>query len=577
MKKQTIGFYFKREKILLLLISISGIIYNIGMTAGPYFEGQLVQRLFEVRRGTKTMADMVSLALLYLFVILCVQGMRFIKRFYVRRFANNTNRSMRHNIYHNLLYKSREELQKEGTGPMMTKAIQDVDACVEGMRKVTTEVFDTGVVLIAYLGMLFYLDIRLAFLACLFTPFAYVAAEKMKKVIYRYHTEYKKSAESLNTATMDRISSAVTYRVFGREEAVGVLYEGKLADYERKAVWANMWENTLQPIYQIISMTGVVFIIYFGARNVNGNGWVNWDIAAFTTFLSCFTKMAVKSSKAAKLFNAVQKARVSWKRIEPFLNDDTDFYIDKNTRIDGWQDLKVEHLSFRYSEENQMIQDLSFTAKPGEIIGVTGPVASGKTTLGRILLGELPYKGSIKIGGCELAELNDYEKSRHISYMGHDPELMSDSIQNNIALGDTKEIKPYIEMVCLDKDMESLEQGQNTYVGNGGVCLSGGQQARCALARTLCHGRSVLILDDPFSAVDQKTESEIMDNMKEFIKDKIVIILTHRLSMFSKFDRIIWVDNGECETASHEDMMSTNKAYAKLYRAQTERGDSDEA
>ncbi|MDD4402005.1 MAG: ABC transporter ATP-binding protein [Desulfitobacteriaceae bacterium] len=236
------------------------------MIASPYFEGQLAQRLYDINQGYQDFYSMVRLALTYLAVILIVQIMRSIKRFYVRRFANNTSRNMRHMLYNSLVNMGKDELEKENLGAVMTKAIADVDTCVEGMRKFTTEVFDTGVVLAAYLGLLFYYDWRLALLSCIFTPIAYFIAGRLKARITRYNAEYKKSAGRLNNATMDRISNAVTYRIFSSEPNRDLAYEAHLTDYEKRAVSANLWENTMQPIYNIIAMCGAVLIIYFGGK-----------------------------------------------------------------------------------------------------------------------------------------------------------------------------------------------------------------------------------------------------------------------------------------------------------------------
>ena len=132
---------------------------------------------------------------------LLVQAARFIKRFYVRRFANNINRRMKGVLYANLVRQSRAALEKEGAGELMTKAISDVDDCVEGMRKFTTEVFDTGVALVGYIVMLLVYDWRLALLSLLFTPVSYVCAAGMKKPVQREGAAYKKAAGALRAAT----------------------------------------------------------------------------------------------------------------------------------------------------------------------------------------------------------------------------------------------------------------------------------------------------------------------------------------------------------------------------------------
>ena len=146
--------YFRIEWKALLLVTISGLIYNLGLLAGPWFEGQMTECLVRILNGINHYPDMLKLVIGYVLIIGIVQISRYIKRFYVRRFANNINRRMKEILYSNLVVKSRNSLREEGEGNVMTKAILDVDDCVEGMRKFTTEIFDTGVALAAYAGML---------------------------------------------------------------------------------------------------------------------------------------------------------------------------------------------------------------------------------------------------------------------------------------------------------------------------------------------------------------------------------------------------------------------------------------
>ncbi|MGW8115331.1 ABC transporter ATP-binding protein [Caproicibacterium sp. NSD3] len=571
-----IGSYFRLEVRPLILVTASGVLYNVGMVAGPYFEGQLAQCLFDIMKGDKTVSAMVSLAVLYLSVILFVQAMRALKRFGVRRFANDTSRNMRHMLYNSLVHMSREKLEKENLGSIMTKAVADVDTCVEGMRKFTTEVFDTGVVLVAYTVMLFSYDWRLALLSCAFTPFAYLIAGHLKKRVAQSNAAYKKSAGRLNGATMDRVSNAVTYRVYGCEQNRDAAYEVRLGDYEKCAVAANLWENTMQPLYNIISMCGAVLILYLGAQNVLGMGWKSWDIAAFTTFLSCFTKMALKSSHAAKLFNAIQKAQVSWARIKPLMKE----YIGQDTvslpNVAKPAELMFFNVSLGWADGETVLRDISFSVHPGQIIGVTGPVACGKSTLGKGFIGEVPYCGSIRVAGRELRELSHCERSQLISYMGHEPELISDTLAENIRLGKPGEIEPFLRAVCLDEEVRQMPQGASTLVGSGGVRLSGGQQARVALARTLYNSSSVLVLDDPFSALDQGTEQTILKNLRALTKDKIVILFSHRLYQFPTFDRVLFLSDGRSIFSTHEKLMQENPDYAKLYLEQMNGGGGHE-
>lgn len=563
--------YFRKEWAVLLAVTISGLIYNLGLLAGPWFEGRMTGCLVEILNGSKGFADMLVLVLWYVAAIAVVQICRYVKRFYVRRFSNNVNRKMKQILYGSLVRKSRAELEEEGTGNVMTKAILDVDDCAEGMRKFTTEIFDTGVAMAAYAGMLLWYDWKLTILCMIFPPISYILAEKMKVIVQRTGAACKEQSGALSAATLDRASNAITYRVFGCEKQREEAYEQNLAAYEKAAVRANIWNTALPPLYKVISMAGVVFILYFGGKNVLGTGWQAWSIAVFTTFLSCFTKLSVKSSRAAKLFNAVHKAQVSWKRIKPLLKE--------ADRTEGAKEqpageLKVKDLSFAYPGNKKIYENVSFTAKPGTIIGITGPVACGKSTLGKTFLCEYPYEGSATFHRQELRDMDGSFRTGVIGYLGHDPELFNDSVEHNVLLGEQgKDAKTYLKAVCLDKEVEEMENGLDTLVGNGGVRLSGGQAQRLALARTLCHKKPVLILDDPFSALDKKTEEQAFENLKKLVGDSVILLISHRLYLFPQMDQVIWMENGQTQTGTHEELMKRSPEYAKLYLEQAEKGE----
>ena len=562
----SIAAYFRLEWLPLTLITLSGLAYNVGLLAGPWFEGRLAQCLADILGGRETAAAMTALAAGYILVTLLVQAARFIKRFYVRRFANNINRRMKGVLYANLVRQSRGALEKQGAGELMTKAISDVDDCAEGIRKFTTEVFDTGVALAGYIVMLFAYDWRLALLCMIFPPISYICAEKMKKPVQRAGAAYKKAAAALSAATLDRAKNAVTYRIYGCEDAQEARYEAALDSYEQAAVRANVWQAALPPLYLAASNLSVLFILWFGAKNVLGTGWRAWDIAAFTTFLSCFMKTAVKSSKAAKLFNAVQRAEVSWKRIKPMMKAPRAL---EPLAVPAAQRVEVSGLSFCYDGGAPIFEGVSFSAQPGDIIGVTGPVACGKSTLGRVFLCERPYGGSVRIGGRELSELSPREAASTVGYLGHDPELWNDTVEENVLCGEAGDAMRFLALTALDGEVRAMEQGLQTVVGSGGVRLSGGQAQRLALARTLAHLRPVLVLDDPFSALDRQTEDEVFARLKACAQERVVILISHRLYHFPELKQIVFMQGGKADVGTHEALCASVPAYRALYESQT--------
>ena len=559
-----VASYFRMEWLALTFVTISGLIYNFGLLAGPWFEGKMAQKLADILGGNATASSMLILVIAYIVVTLIVQGARFIKRFYVRRFANNINRNMKGVLYANLVRKDRAGLESDGEGELLTKAISDVDDCAEGMRKFTTEVFDTGVAAVGYVIMLFSYDWKLSLLCLIFPPVSYICAELMKKPIQRAGAAYKKAASALSGATLDRAKNAVTYRVYGCEKAREAAYEKALDTYEKTAVSANIRQSALPPLYFVVSNLSVIFILWFGSKNILGNGFTMWDIAAFTTFLSCYVKLSVKSSTAAKLFNSVQKAEVSWKRIKPMMKQPEE--LDP-LDISASEKVTINDLAFAYDGGEDIFSGLSVTAKPGDIIGITGPVACGKSTLGRAFLCERPYRGSIKFGDSELSELPPRKLAATVGYLGHDPELFADTIKDNVLCGDEGDAEKWLRLTALDKEVDEMENKADTVIGSGGVRLSGGQAQRLALARTLAHGRPVMTLDDPFSALDRRTEDTVFENLREYAKDKVVFLISHRLYHFPEMDKVIFMEDGKTTIGTHDEIMSI-PAYRSLFESQ---------
>jgi len=562
--------YWKKEKFVVACIIIFGLSFNSATVLGPIYQGKLIDSIV----SGSDLSSVVKLVITFVALIGAIQLLRYFKRFYIRRFANSTSSTMRLMIYNNIMHKSTSELDNENTGNLMTRAISDVDLCVEGMRKFTTELFDTGVLMAAYLISLLVYDVKITLLSILFIPIAMVLAEKLKNIIYKYSIAFRKKSSEVADITYDAIENALLYRVNGLGSQNRAKYNVDLEDLQNKAIKANILENSMQPIYNVIAMLGVILVIYLGGNKViNGI----WTVGVFSTYVIMFTAMANKASKAAKLFNSVQKSQVSWKRIKPYLAE----YQSKATTSSIKREttrLSVENLSFSYPDaNNNIIENISFEAKQGEIIGVTGSVASGKSTLGVALLGLYPYIGSIKIDGKELKAYTEYERSQMISYLGHKPQLLSDTIYNNITLGNEQDITSVLKDVCFGTDLAAMPEGEKTLVGNSGIRLSGGQQARIALARALINKNKIIILDDPFSAVDMKTEGEIIENLKNNYKDSIIILISHRLATFNKINQIVLLHSDKSETyGTHDELMKTSELYATIFNLQcTEGGDND--
>lgn len=561
-KTNKVSSYWKAEWKIVLLIVITGLLYNGSMQLGPILQGRVIDLIADGEER----ADVVRWILIFLLTIGVIQCCRCLKRYYVRLFANRTSASMRSIVYGNIIGEDITQLKEESTGDLMTKAISDVGECVEGMRKFTTEVFDTGILMSAYFITLLCYDIRLTLLASVCIPLAMLIAERMKKFIYRYAKSYRKQLSDVSEQTLENVENQLLYRMHGVQEIKSEAYDDALHSLQGKAIRANVLENSLQPLYKTIGMIGIVLVVFYGGQLVIQGVWT---IGRFSAYLTIFTAFSVKVSKAAKLFNSVQKAQVSWQRIRPYLKPREK---EAQVKTPGRREqvlLQVRHFS------SGVIKRADFEVKSGQIIGITGPVASGKSTIGRSLVGLFPYGGSITVNGRELTDIEAADMSQYITYMGHDSQLLSDTIYNNITLGEEGDVSQVLEDVCFAQDLASMPAGADTLVGASGVRLSGGQQARLALARTLYNRSSILVLDDPFSAVDVVTEKQIIENLRNRYADCAIILISHRLTSFNQLTKVLFVSEGATTFDTHENLLHTVQKYREIFIAQKEGRDAE--
>ena len=560
---ERISSYFRKEKKLLSVMSLCAVIFDGGLSLVPILQGKMIDTI--VQRGS--LHTVLVSAGTFLLAVIILQTCRIGKRFCVRRFANKTGALMRMTVYHTILRRGAASLNDEKIGDMLTKAIGDVDISVEGMRKCTTEVFDTGLLMVSYLVALFMQSWRITLLSIPFVPLSMFLAHKLNHLVTEASGKARSALSRATGAAYGMISEAVLIRTDSLEKTVKESYRTILDGLQKTATKSTVLETSMEPLYKAVATLGVGVALYCGGKNVVAG---SWTIGQYSAYMTLLLALAGKASKAAKLFNSFQKAKVSFARVKPFLSECPEEDMTIHNPLDIPANLVVRDLSYTYpGTERPIIRQISFTGKAGEIIGVTGGVASGKTSLGVALEGLTPYRGSIMLGGRELSSLTGFEKGSAISYQGHNSELLSDSIRENVTLGESGSIEEVLQDVCFGEDLRTMKQGINTIVGPGGVRLSGGQAARISLARALWRHTPLVILDDPFASVDHATEERIIHNLRLHHRSSLIILISHRLAIFPTADQVLFVHkDGTLEASTHDRLIISNQTYRKMFSLQ---------
>ncbi|MDV3427509.1 MAG: ABC transporter ATP-binding protein/permease [Bacillota bacterium] len=556
--------YVKKYKGRFLVTAVSGIIFNSAIVFGPIFQGKLLDSAV----SSKGLNSIIITALEFILVTLSFQIARLFKRYYVRDMANRISGDMRTSILESILNTALNSLEKQKIGDMMSTAIGDVDITVEAIRKTITEIWDTGVLMAAYFIALLFYDYKLTLIAAVPIPIVIIFAQMMRKLV-QSKSKLSRKANSKTTIQVRKMISEINIlRLYGREDAELKRFKERLRIQAKSTAISEVLKNGLAPLYSSFAQAGIILVIaYGGDKVINGS----WSVGSFTAYITMFIALAVRTTTAAKVFNIQQGAKASWERVKSLIKNSEEIKSHcAKTLIP--KEIKVENLSFKYRAEDKFaIENISFTVKSGMIVGVTGPVGCGKSTLALALTGLYDYSGKIFLDKKEIRDLPYEKRLSSITYMGHNPFLFSNTIENNITWDNTdkEKLKEVINIASLKRDIISFPENIETQVGEKGNKLSGGQKQRISLARALYKDADIVILDDPFSAVDIGTEAEIIDNLREKADGRTIFIFSHRLEAFKYTDLILVLNKGKiAEKGTHKELLDLNGIYSMIYDSQ---------
>ena len=315
--------------------------------------------------------------------------------------------------------------------------------------------------------------------------------------------------------------------------------------------------------------------ILYGSKLVLENKITIGDFVAFTGYIDLFLTPLFWIPGIISKF---KRAQISFNRLDKVFTLEKENLmlegISSSKRISG--DIKIQNLSFNYPGNLDMIlDDITVEIKQGETLGIIGTIGSGKTTLMNLLLRLYPVSnGKIFIGGQDINDLDLAKLRNSVSYITQDNFLFSTTIKDNISLFrdefQDKEIEESTEKSMISGEIEKMKNGINTIIGERGIDLSGGQKQRVVISRAFLNKSNIVIFDDTFSALDNKTEKLLLENIKELVKDKTCIIISNRISDIKDANHIIVLDNGKIiEQGKHNDLIKNKGLYNKFYNQQS--------
>ena len=398
----------------------------------------------------------------------------------------------------------------------------------------------------------------------------------VNSIINKKSEKIQSLLSSLTTNAQESYAGIRVIKSFGQEKNMFSFFKKDSEEYMNNAIGLAKTEAIYFPSMALLIGLSTLITIMVGALEVVHNPTDASKVGTIVEFVLYIQMLTFPVSAIGWTASMTQRAAVSQRRINEFLLHDS---LTKNKNNNPPFTLKgsieFKNVSFTYAHTGvQAIKNFNLKINKGEKIALIGKTGSGKTTLAQLLLNMYQLNsGTILYDGVELEKINSDDLRNLISYVPQDVFLFSDSVKNNISFGvekaDMETIKKAAVQASIHHEIEKFEKGYETLIGERGVTLSGGQKQRISIARALIKQPKMVIFDDCLSAVDAKTENEVIGNLYTYLQDKTAIIITHRIFSLFDFDKIIVLDDGAIvEQGKHSELLKKEGYYAKMYAIQ---------
>jgi ATP-binding cassette subfamily B protein len=404
-------------------------------------------------------------------------------------------------------------------------------------------------------------------------PFLALTIYYVNHIIHRKSERIQAQLSNLTSIAQESYSGIRVIKSYVQEEASISHFEQESESYKDSSVSLAKTDALFQPVMALMIGLSVVLTIFIGGIQViHGNITVG-NLAEFVIYVNMLMFPFFSIGMVASM---IQRAAASQQRLNEFLQIKPDIKNNPEaTAVTLKGQIDFKNVSFTYPHTGiQAIQHFNLTVKPGEKVAVIGRTGSGKSTLAQLLIRMYdPQEGEVLMDNMDIRHIKLESLRSQISYVPQDVFLFSDTVTNNIRFGtpeaNLETVKTAARQASIERDILGFSEGFETMIGERGVTLSGGQKQRISIARGLIKNPNLLVFDDCLSAVDARTEKEIIGNLYAYLRDKTAIIITHRIFALFDFDKIIVLDEGKIvETGTHENLLSLNGYYADLYARQ---------
>lgn len=561
-------WFFKQEKKAYLtgifLLSFVALIQLIP----PRVIGYVVDG---IETGTLTGMGLLKWIILVIIVGLAMYILRYYWRILIFGSAVKLSRLLRNRLYSHFTRMSQSFYQKRRTGDLMAHATNDLQAIQQtagaGVLTLVDSLATGGFVIIAMAATISW---KLTLICLIPMPIMAILTGWYGELLHARFHKAQEAFSALNDKTQESITGIKVIKTFGQEQEDIEDFRKQSEDVVAKNISVAKVDALFDPTISIIIGISFFLSVTFGSRLVINGELTIGELVSFTTYLGLLIWPMLAFGW---LFNIVERGRASLERVNLLLEEKVEIKDDGSAlNLVPAGDIAYDLTSFAYpGEQEPVLKDIRFSLPQGATLGIVGKTGAGKTTLLKLLIREFEgFEGQITINGIPLQEYSLDKLRQAVGYVPQDHFLFSATVGENIAFTEPaapeKVIQEAAKVARIHDDILQFSEGYDTVVGERGVSLSGGQKQRISIARALLLDPEILILDDSLSAVDAKTEEEILGALKNNRKGKTTIITAHRLSAIQHADLILVLEDGRIiERGTHGQLMEFAGWYKNMY------------